>query len=80
MTGGMNAMILHWMMLVWNNSGNSAICLPLLLIASIALICINDWNLNVQARDKETCIRELEALFALEDCRERRGIRPWGQR
>ena len=70
----------YWTTFSWHNPGTAAGCLVLILVASFALIRINDLYRNKRARWREANIRELEALFALEDHRETPGYQSRGHR
>ena len=62
----------YLMIVIGNNAGIYPFYLLILLVASIALIRVNDWYRNIEAREREVILGELEALFALEDRRETR--------
>ena len=57
-----------------------AIQIAALLLASLAMLQVDEWYRKSRIARKEACIRELEALFALQDCREARGREPWPRR
>jgi hypothetical protein len=77
MTGGTIAMIPHWMTFAWNDTFTPAACL---MLASFALIRINDWYCKRKVRRAESEAGALEALFAHEEYRETSDYRPWAKR
>jgi hypothetical protein len=70
-------MIPHWTTFAWNDTYTYAVGM---MLASFAMIRINDWYSKKKARRGEFEVGGLEALFAREDYRETRDYRPWTQR
>jgi hypothetical protein len=74
-TGGMIVMVSYSIASFQNSIGCSPAWLILELIGSIALIYFSDWYCRGYQRRLDSSVAELEALFALEDCRVDRSYR-----
>ena len=70
----------YWM-IFWNFLNSAGVRLILIqVVASLAVIRFNDWYCKRREARRESRIRELEAMFAREDPREVRSLRPWVER
>jgi hypothetical protein len=68
-----------FLLTVWTHLGTNALWfLPLQILSAVGLIFVADWVRTVRDAGKDASVRELEALFALEDSRDglnRRSVR-----
>lgn len=70
-------MITHWTVAFLYSTCTSPVVLILVLLAGcFLLIRFNDWYIVSRAAHRESSVRDLEALFALEDCRSTGRPRP----
>lgn len=68
-----NTVVSESMISICNSVGKSPMCLiAIQVIATFALMRFADWRSKVEEARRGSSIRELEALFALEDPRESR--------
>jgi hypothetical protein len=69
-SGRVAIVILHWAIAFLCGSGGSTVVLCLVVAAaSLALIPLSDWLVLNRAAQVESSVEQLEALFALDDCR-----------